>query len=355
MIAVREGREDPRPFPLLGTALLAILTVGCGGALANETAESSPSTGVVASALMKDASQWIEMRHVALRLKGEGALRVRRLRGEVIPTRAGEPAVLDDPRSFSIRVTSGSVALTGADLSVLLNDFVFAYPGAPLKRLQARMEGGQIVLKGVMHKVIDLRFEITATGTLEPDGRIRLHPTRTRIMGLNGQALMRALGLHLDDLLDLKRSRGASVKGNDVFLNPTTVLPPPGVVGRLASFRVVGDRIEQDFVRLPDDSIFRTYVRADSSNPNYIYFRGGRLRFGKLLMTDTDLQIVDGDATDPFDLNLVQYNRQLVAGTSRTLANLGLRVVMPDFGSIGAAAAPDKPQRPRSKAKTRPR
>jgi hypothetical protein len=49
------------------------------------------------------------------------------------------------------------------------------------------------------------------------------------------------------------------------------------------------------------------------------------LRFGKLLMDHTDLQIVDADPSVPFDLNLEEYANQLVAGTSRTLPNMGLR------------------------------
>jgi hypothetical protein len=98
----------------------------------------------------------------------------------------------------------------------------------------------------------------------------------------------------------------------------------------------------QTFVELADDSVFRRYARPDSDATNEVYFRGGRLRFGKLLMTDTDLQIVDADPRDPLDLNLERYLRQLVAGTSRTLANGGLRVVMPDYRRVaGGPAAPE--------------
>ena len=35
---------------------------------------------------------------------------------------------------------------------------------------------------------------------------------------------------------------------------------------------------------------------------NYMYYRGGRLRFGKLTMDDTDLLLVDEDPKDPFSL-----------------------------------------------------
>jgi hypothetical protein len=110
------------------------------------------------------------------------------------------------------------------------------------------------------------------------------------------------------------------------------------IEGRLAGIRVERGMLVQEFAALPDDSVFAGYARPDSAASNYIFFRGGRLRFGKLLMTDTDLQIIDADARDPFDLNLEQYNRQLVAGTSRTLPNLGLQVMMPDYRTVGRPA-----------------
>ena len=279
------------------------------------------------------------MRNVDLHLDATHALRIRRLRGEAVPTSADRPAVLDDDSSFTVRVTSGTVALSGDALSALLNEHVFAYKGSPLRDLRVRISGAQLVQRGIMHKGVDIPFEMTAMVSLEPDGRVRLHPTRTRILGVDGEKLLHALGLHLDRLLDLRGARGASVKGDDLFLEPTKILPPPMIAGRLASIRVEGGELVQEFERLPDDSVFESYARPDSAARNYIFFKGSRLRFGKLLMSDTDLQIVDADERDPFDLYLKEYNKQLTAGTSRTLSNLGLRVLMPDYRAVAAAPA----------------
>ncbi|HEX2779647.1 MAG TPA: hypothetical protein VHM30_09120 [Gemmatimonadaceae bacterium] len=285
----------------------------------------------------RDQRLWIEMRNVDLHIDATHSLRIRTLRGEAVPTRADRAAVLDDESSFTVRVTSGTVALSGDALSALLNEFVFAYRGSPLRDLRVHTAGDQLVQRGIMHKGVDLPFEMTASLSLEPDGRIRLHPTRTRILGVNGQKLLHALGLHLDKLLDLRGARGAAVKGDDLFLEPTVILPPPAIDGRLANIRVEGDELVQDFVRLPDDSVFAQYARPDSAARNYIFFRGGHLTFGKLLMSDTDLQIIDADERDPFDLYLKEYNRQLTAGTSRTLPNLGLRVLMPDYRTVAGS------------------
>jgi hypothetical protein len=280
-----------------------------------------------------ERATWIEMRNVNLRVTPAAVLHVRRLHGQLIST-PGTIPFLDDPTSFAIRIVSGSVALSGNDLSVMLNTFVFNYPGSPLKRLHVRVVGGQIIQTGVMHKVVDLPFEITASLSITPAGLVRIHPSRIRMLGINGGGLLHAVGLHLDNLLDLHKAHGASVHGDDLYLDPAALLPPPAIIGRLASIRIEGEAIVQDFVRLPQDTLFMRIIRPDSTVPNFVYFRGGQLRFGKLLMSDTDLLIVDADPRDPFDLYLARYTGQLIAGTSRTLAGLGLRVVMPDYHTL---------------------
>ena len=321
-------------------ATLALLVLAaCGPA---RPAPSRPATAAPAAALADDGGApredrlWLEMRNVDLHIDATHALRIRELRGEAVPTHKDRPAVLDDESSFTVRVTSGTVALTGDALSALMNEHVFHYAGSPLRDLRVRTAGTQLVQRGIMHKGVDIPFEMTASVSLEPDGRVRLHPTRTRILGVNGEKLLHALGLHLDRLLDLRGAHGASVKGDDLFLEPTEILPPPAIAGRLASIRVEGDELVQEFVRLPEDTVFDGYARPDSAARNYIFFRGSRLRFGKLLMSDTDLEIVDADERDPFDLYLREYARQLTAGTSRTLANEGLRVLMPDYRTVAS-------------------
>jgi hypothetical protein len=318
-------------------ALATTLVVGLGGGPAAQTNsdEAGPTATLTPLPRAFADSTWIEMRNVLLHIDDRGVIRIERLRGQVL-TDSGRPPVLDDAKSFRIRVTRGTTRLTGDDLASLLNSVVFAYDGAPLKNLKARMDGSAVILSGTLRKGVNLPFSITATPTLEPDGRVRMHPTRTRILGINGAALMKALGLQLDDLINLKKAHGAVVDGNDILLEPTQILPPPMIEARLESIGVVGDELVQTFVTTPLDSIFERYVRPDSSQANFVYFRGGRLRFGKLEMIDTDLHIVDADQHDPFDLYLAQYNRQLVAGTSRNLETYGLRVTMPDYEDLGS-------------------
>jgi hypothetical protein len=317
-----------------------VLTLG-SAARAQAPVAPPPTTKAVHDSSRAEAGgrghQWVEMRNVDLHLTDKVVIRVRRLHGEVLRTAPDQPAALDDVRSFRIKVTGATVALTGNDLGAILNSVVFAYPNAPLRDIQIRTEGNEIVQTGVMHKGVDLRFRLRGTLDLTADGQVRIHPSSVRVVGLNGEKVLHFLGLRLQNMLDLKGAHGASVKGDDFFLDPLAILPPPAIDGRLAGIGIEGDKVVLEFAQLPADSVFGGYVRADSADPNFIYFRGGQLRFGKLLMTDTDLRIVDADPRTPFDMDLPHYTRQLVAGHSRTLPNLGLVVYMPDFASLGHA------------------
>ena len=61
---------------------------------------------------------------------------------------------------------------------------------------------------------------------------------------------------------------------------------------------------------------------------------GGTIRFGKLTMTDADLQLIDADPKDPFDFYPARYDAQLVAGYSKNTPSKGLKTYMPDYGEL---------------------
>src|SRR3569832_710905 len=60
-------------------------------------------------------------------------LEVRHLRGALEPTRPGKPPWFDDPGSFTVRIDEGEIAMTSASLAGLMNRYLFAGPGAPVK------------------------------------------------------------------------------------------------------------------------------------------------------------------------------------------------------------------------------
>jgi hypothetical protein len=246
----------------------------------------------------------------------------------------------DDKMSYVLTIDTGTVGLGASDLTNLLNRYVFAYPGAPLKRLKVSMRGEQLGMTGILRKGVDIPFDITSTITLGADQTLRLHPTKIRIFGVNGAKLLTALGLSLQKMLNLSRAHGVVVKGNDLIMTPLALLPPPAIRGHISAVRIVGDRLEQLFAASPDARSTATSPPPlpDSTVRNYMLYRGGTLHFGKLYMTDAELLVVDEDIATPFDFDNDHYQRQLVAGHSRTLPDLGLEVYMPDAARLGAAS-----------------
>ncbi|HEX6966850.1 MAG TPA: hypothetical protein VF166_13725 [Gemmatimonadaceae bacterium] len=274
-------------------------------------------------------------------------LRIVRLRGEMLSQRRGSPVIFDDKHSFVIRIASAEVGLDMQSLGVLMNEYVFAYPGAPLHDLRFATDSGKLVQRGYLHKVFDIPFTITAAMSMTPAGLIRIHPVAIKIGPIPGKGLLATLGIQLSDLLDLKKAKGVRVSGNDLLLDPVQILPPPVIEGRVTAVRVAQNEVIQIF----DDSTARhettqPLTPPDPAAPNYMYFRGGTLRFGKLSMVRADMQIIDLDPRGPFEFSLDQYNAQLVAGYSKNTPEHGLEVFMPDVDKVGRGSTGRGPARP---------
>ena len=313
---------------------------------AGQTATQGATRATNQAASPAAARQTIEIRNVDLHLSDQVLLRVRELRGEVTATKPEQPATLDDPQSFRIRVTSGVVAMTGDDLASLLNGVVFAYPGAPLRDIRVRTDSVQLIQTGTLHMGVNLKFRIRANVDVTPDGHIRIHPTLVRVLGLNGQKALHLVGMHLSDVLNLRHARGLTAHGDDLLLDPTAVLPPPAVDGRLVSVRIEGNALVEEFARAPSDTAHAAASAAaspDSSHAGFVHYLGGRLQFGRLLMSNTDLRIVSTDPHGSFDLNLPHYAEQLVAGYSRTRPNMGLTAYMPNYATLHGAPSAARP------------
>jgi hypothetical protein len=274
------------------------------------------------------------MRNVDFYVDPEIPLRIRTLNGHM-RSRKGGAIMFDDKSSFAIAVDAAEVGLTGPALSVLLNKYVFGFRGSPLTNLRISISGNQIVQKGTLHKVAALPFEIRAQLSVTPDGRIKIHPLRTEILGLHVDKLMKGLGLSLEKIVNLSKAKGATVDGNDIFLSPNSILPPPEIEGKLTDVRVEPAEIVLTYGSLA--SVAQVPV-PDAGATSYMYYRGGVLRFGKLMMLDADMFITELDPDDAFRFDLDRYQQQLVAGYSRTLESGGLEVWMRDIDKVGKSA-----------------
>jgi hypothetical protein len=279
-----------------------------------------------------------EMRNVLYHVDDRVVLDIGRLRGVLLPTSPREPPWFDDPTSFVLAIDSADIAITPASLSALLNDYVFNYKGTPLKHLEVSIDDGELKQKGVLHKGLDLPFTIRAQLTTTRDGRLRLHPTSVKVLGIPMKSLMRLFGLELENLVRVRQGRGVEIVDNDFLLAPADLLPPPRIQGTLTGVVLERTRIRQVFGGSGRRGAHTALRPSDPQARNYMFYRGKMLRFGKLTMADADLQIVDQDPSDPFDFYLAHLNEQLVAGESRNLADFGLLTTMPDYADLAPGA-----------------
>ena len=278
------------------------------------------------------------MRNVDFHVDSSSVLHISYLRGELQPTSPDHSPYFDEKQSFTLAIDSARIGISPQSLSGLLNRYTFAYPGSPLRRLTITIEKGRLRQRGTMRGI---SFDMLGELSLTPDGELRIHPQSVKAAGIGVGGLMKFFGLHLEKLVKLKGARGARIEKDDFFLSPTALLPPPSVSGRVGAVEVKDSEIVQVF-QPQGKAAVKPLVVPDAKAENYMFYRGGVLRFGKLTMHDTDLLIVDAEPADPFDFYLDQYNAQLVAGYSKNTPDHGLIVVMPDYRRT--PPLPDKPK-----------
>jgi hypothetical protein len=216
-----------------------------------------------------------------------------------------------------------------------------------LRRLTITIEKGQLKQKGTLRGI---SFTMLGDLTLTPEGELRIHPSSIKAVGIKVGGLMKFLGLHLDKLVKLKKGRGVRISKDDFLLSPTGLLPPPLVKGRVGWVEVNDSEVVQVF-QPPAGREIHPLVPPNSKAENYMFYRGGVLRFGKLTMQDADLMIVDAEPEDPFDFYLDQYNAQLVAGYSKNTPDHGLIVVMQDYKRTPPLPAQTRQTTPRRRAR----
>jgi hypothetical protein len=271
----------------------------------------------------------VDMQNVDLHVTPEITLQIRHLRGRFVAQGARPRPNLDDPGSYSVTVDTGEVALDLASLNALMAR-TLGQGHSNVRSLEISIDDeGRLQQRGVVRKGINVPFNVKARVSATPDGRIRIHSESVKGFGVPVSPLMKAVGLAMDDLLTIDPGRGVTVDGNDLWLDPARLLPPPAMNGKITSVRIERDALVQVF-----GSGAPRPMSSRATAKNHIHWRGGQLTFGKLTMVETDLELVDEDPRDPFDFSVDRWNEQLVAGYSKSTAERGLKAHMPDYNDL---------------------
>jgi hypothetical protein len=272
----------------------------------------------------------VEMRNVDLHITDDITLRIEHLDGRFVGTsRSGIP-YLDDPSTYEVVVDSAHIVMDMASLNALLNEHVLGHGRSNVEDLTvATDDKGRLVQKGEIDKGLDIPFKVKGAVEATSDGRIRVHAKSVRGFGLPVKPLMKLFSVEMDDLLKVEPGHGVWVDDNDLILDPQIMLPPPHMRGKVTEVHVEGDTLVQTMGTAAAHAL-----RPAAVSPNHIYWRGGALKFGKLTMANTDLELVDMDPKDPFDFSARRWNDQLVAGFSKNTPARGLKAHMPDFADL---------------------
>jgi hypothetical protein len=275
----------------------------------------------------------VDMSHVDLHVTAGITLQIRYLRGRFEPAGGAAMPSMDDKLSYVVAIDTGEIALDMASLTALMTR-TLGNGRSNADRLRITADGTNLRQRGVLDKGLKLPFDVKGGIEATPDGRIRLRAAAVKGFGVPVHPLMKLLSIEMDDLLKVKPGHGVTVENNDLILDPQQLVPPPVIRGKVTSVRVAGGLLVQTF-----GSGEPQPLSPPPSARNHIYWRGNALRFGRLTMTETDLELVDEDQDDPFDFSIDQWNQQLVAGYSKTMPDGGLKAHMPDFNDLKPAAA----------------
>jgi hypothetical protein len=275
-----------------------------------------------------------QMSNVTFRFSETVAVEIKSLSGVLVPLGKNEFPVFDDKESFNLRISSAEIAIDSTNLANVLNSYVFARPHSPLTELSVTVEKGRLKVKGKLHDKGDIPFETEGILIPTADGKLRLHSEKIKAMHLPVRGLMDLFGVDLGTLIKEGKVPGAEAQEDDLILDLEQILPPPHIEGKVVSVRIEGDKIIQVFGG--SDAKPVKNIRTG----NYMAYKNNRLRFGKLVMNDADLILIDMDPNDPLDFFLDHYKEQLAVGYAKITPDSGLRVYIKDYNKLHPAKAP---------------
>lgn len=248
--------------------------------------------------------------------------------GKMVRTKKNVDPSFDDPDSFILQIDKGVIRANIGDIGKYLN--ATAAADSPLKNIDVQPKGEKVKIRGTVKKVVPLPVELLGSVAATPQGLVQLHIDHISVLKVPVKGLMGTFDLKLSDLVPSTNVAGVTVTGNDIIFDTEKLLPPPHIRGELTTVQV----------KVPDIEVIYGNASNDPTQlaqwHNFLRFRNGAVTFGKLTMHNADLTMIDAVDEPWFDLDLVNYQNQLVNGDTRMTAQAGLEIYMPSLKAQGA-------------------
>ncbi len=248
------------------------------------------------------------------------------LRGEMARAHRNVNPSFDDPESFFLDIKNGVLRANIGDIANYLNSGRAG--NSPLQNISLSGDGDQIKLTGTIRKLIPLPIELRGTLSAVSGNRIRVHVTKLGVLKIPMKGLLGVFHVSVADLFNSSSIRGIDVTGNDIFFDTQVLLPPPHIRGKLTAVRVANPDLEEVYGDAQQD------IARTEQWRNFLRLHNGTIDFGKLTMHHVDLIMIDTSKDAWFDLDLTNYQEQLVNGYTRMTPTAGLQIFMPDLDEI---------------------
>ena len=324
---------------VLGSAVVLVILVACiawnAGVKHSRPAATANSNQAarVSDGTDELTPTRIYAHNLMLRKGPDFRIYVRWLSGEVRRTNKNVNPSFDEPESFVLEVQRGIIHANIGDISHYLNTGAVA--GSPLTNISLTGDGNQISVHGTIHKLhIPLPIGLDGTISPAPDGRIHLHVDRLSVLKLPVKGLLGDFHVSIADLMGKTSIAGIEASQNDLYFDTQKLLPAPHIHGTLTRVRVKNPDIEVMYGDAQNDA-----TRTEQWH-NFLALKGGTLDFGKLTMHNVDLIMIDASKDAWFDLDLVNYQAQVVNGYTRMTPQAGLEIFMPDLDQLPPQHAP---------------
>ena len=226
------------------------------------------------------------------------------------PNNPGQPVVFDDPQSFSINPMRGKVLLSGAVLTELMNDHVFNFSGAPLRKIIVRTEPGRLIFIGEMDRRGQwVPFVMRGPVNVEKGHVLVFAPDDVQVDGKDAGPVLAAANVTLDELLTVK-APGVILIGSTIYLDAEKLFPPPALGLRIKRAVLSNDGLGLEFTHPKSPKFPSPIIKRDS----YMIVRGGDVKFLNAMSVQSLVQIMNKNDKEPLDFSLYDYRDQLTGG-----------------------------------------
>lgn len=272
-----------------------------------------------------------------------------RLTAKAVPTGGQSEVNFDNLTGFLVNVNNATVQISPQTLQGMFNESVFNYPGSTLRDLRVTIAqaGGNnhVKLAGALkYLFLWIPFEMDTNLSIDrKSNTLVIAVNDLQVFGIIPATwLIEFKPFNLEKLLTLPPNNHLIVRQNLMMVKPFGLFPPPRVNGTISDIRVTPKLISLSF-----SGPSKTFQpMPDASAKNFIYLDGGRTRFGRLGMINSQVQVIDQNPGDLFQFSLMNYQDYLPNSTVKLQPNGSVKVTMADHANLSEPALKPQPPAP---------